>query len=230
MAQFFIALGVFLILHIVPTQAGIRGTLVGRYGEANFRIGYSILSLTLIVWVIAATLQAPRDVLWMAESRQYTFALHLMPWACAFLFAAIGAPNPLSVAFSGKEFNPAKPGIVAITRHPVLWGFGLWALAHIPANGDLVSLTLFGAMMVFAFAGMKRIEGRKRKQLGAKQYGVLARSTSVIPFLAVATGRASFPFSPRLWLQVVLGLAFYAWFVLYGHLWLIGADPLAFHH
>ncbi|MBZ0217507.1 MAG: NnrU family protein, partial [Fimbriimonadaceae bacterium] len=205
MAQFFVALTAFLVLHIVPSQAGIRHNLVARYGEKNYRIAYSVLSVVLIVWVISATLQAPYVALWQPLAWHFTFAIHLMPWSVIFLFAAFGTPNPLSVAFTAKPYDPANPGIVAITRHPVLWSFGLWGIAHIPANGDFVSLVFFAGMALFAFAGMKRIEAKKRNELGKARYDRLAQSTSVMPFLAILRGRTSFPLNPRMWLQILIG-------------------------
>ena len=229
MAQFFISLVAFLVLHIVPSQAGIRNNLVTRYGEKQYRIAYSLLSIALISWVIFATRKAPFIALWSPEPWQYTFSINLMPWSFIFLFAALGAANPLSVALTAKSFDPVNPGIVAITRHPVLWGFGLWGIAHIPSNGDLVSLVFFGGMALFAFVGMKRLETKKRIELEEKEYDKLIQTTSVIPFIAILTKRTSFPFDRRLWLQVLIGIVGYLLFLQYGHSWLIGADPLAFY-
>jgi len=229
MIQFLVALGAFLILHIVPSTSGIRDRLVARFGENTYRGIYSVLSLVLIAWVIMATLRAPRIDLWYPDAWHFTFAIHLMPWSVALLAAAMGAANPLSVALSGKAFDPNRPGIVAITRHPVLWAFGLWAVAHIPANGDVVSLILFGGMALFAFAGMARVETKKKRILGADQYARLAAVTSIVPFAAIVTCRAAFPLDPALWLRVAAGLAVYLWFLFWGHFWAIGADPLAFY-
>ena len=40
--------------------------------------------------------------------------------------------------------------IRAAVRHPMLVGLVVWALAHLLANGDLRSVTLFGTFAVFA--------------------------------------------------------------------------------
>ena len=229
MIQFLVALATFLVLHIVPARAGIKDSLVVRFGEKSYRTVYSILSLVLLGWVIMAALQAPRDLVWQAQSWQFNFAIALMPLSAAFLFAAWATPNPLSVAFSAKSFDPGNPGVVAITRHPVLWGFGLWGLAHIPANGDWVSLIFFGCMALFAFAGMKRIEAKKREHLGEDTYRELAAPTSLIPFGAIIAGCTSMPRNAKLWIRVLIGLLAYAGFLFYGHVWLFGADPLTFY-
>lgn len=229
MAQFIIALAAFFVLHVVPSRAGIRENLVSRYGERPYSIVYSLLSIILISWVIVAALQAPTISFWITEIWHYDFAIYLMPFAFIFFVQAIGTPNPLSVAFTNRPYDPANPGVVAITRHPVLWSFGLWGLAHIPANGDLVSLIFFGCMTVFAFAGMKRMESKKRAELGDVAYQHLMTSTSTIPFHAILAGRASFPLSRRMALRVGFAIVAYVLFLVYGHIWLIGADPLAFY-
>ena len=59
--------------------------------------------------------------------------------------------------------DPA-PGILKVTRHPMMWAFGLWALAHIAANGDLRSLLLFGSMAVLALYGTVRLDAKRRAQ------------------------------------------------------------------
>ena len=59
--------------------------------------------------------------------------------SCACLIAyGIAAPNPFSIAGRGSaSFDPGRPGIAGITRHPLLLAITLWALAHMVPNGDL---------------------------------------------------------------------------------------------
>ena len=42
-------------------------------------------------------------------------------------------------------------------RHPMLMGFGLWALAHLLVNWDAASFVLFGSMLVWAVVEIKVI-------------------------------------------------------------------------
>jgi uncharacterized membrane protein len=49
-------------------------------------------------------------------------------------------------------------------RHPMLAGVKLWALAHLISNGDLGSILLFGAFLVWA--GYARIAIRRREAAG----------------------------------------------------------------
>ncbi|CAM3176412.1 NnrU family protein [Paracoccus nototheniae] len=47
-----------------------------------------------------------------------------------------------------------KTRVTAYTRHPMLWGFALWAFAHLLVNGDTPSLILFGGLLAWAFVEM----------------------------------------------------------------------------
>lgn len=46
-------------------------------------------------------------------------------------------------------------------RHPMLTGMGLWALAHLIANGDLASLILFGGLGIWAMVEIAMINTRE---------------------------------------------------------------------
>ena len=139
---------------------------------------------------------------------------------------AIFQPNPLSITFSRRSFNREKPGIVAITRHPVLWSFGLWAASHIPPNGDLVSLILFGLLAMFAFLGMARMDKKMREKLGDRHWQQLAADTSILPFAAILAGRAKWPMDRAFNLTFLTGILLYALFLLYAHHRLFGVAPL----
>lgn len=47
-----------------------------------------------------------------------------------------------------------KTRVTAYTRHPMLWGFVLWAGAHLLVNGDVPSFVLFGGLLAWAFVEM----------------------------------------------------------------------------
>lgn len=54
-------------------------------------------------------------------------------------------------------------------RHPMLWGMVLWAVAHLLVNGDLASVILFGAMLLWAIVEMiliNRAGPWKRPEMG----------------------------------------------------------------
>jgi uncharacterized membrane protein len=228
MSRFLGVLAVFLVAHVIPALPAIRRSLQARLGEGGFTGAYSVLSLLLFTWLIREALNAPYIPLWFAGPWSYWFAIVLVPLALLLLGAGALAPNPLSIAFVTRSYDPAAPGAVAITRHPILWGLGLWGLAHVPVNGHLVGLLMFGTLGIFALIGMGVVEGRRRQVLGEDRWQVLAGATSFLPFLAILRGRAGWPRDRVSLVGGTLGLLLAAALLAGVHLWLFGRDPLGF--
>jgi uncharacterized membrane protein len=117
-------------------------------------------------------------------------------------------------------------GILSITRHPFLWGTGLWALSHLLANGDLTSMVMMGGIAVLSFGGMHHIDLRRESNLGST-WGPMKLTTSVLPFAAVLSGRSKVDWRGIGWWRPALGLVVYA-ALLHLHRGLIGVSPLPF--
>jgi uncharacterized membrane protein len=154
-----------------------------------------------------------------------------MPLATWLLLAGLAEPNPLSISLLSARLE-AAPKVelgpaAAVTRHPVLWAFLLWALSHIPPNGDLISLILLGGAALLAGGGLAVMDRRMRRRLGEEHWQTLAGATSLVPFAALLAGRARIRLSVRLLLTVAAGVGVYAWMLLDGHERLIGVAPLA---
>lgn len=164
MTEFLLALAIFLAAHSIPASPGIRRRLVAATGERAYLLLYSLLSLGLLAWLISAAIRAPTVLLWPTGLGAYRLAVVLMVPASWLLVGGLGSPNPYSISLSRRPFDAERPGLVGWVRHPVLWGFAIWALVHAIANGDLVSLILFGGFLVFSLAGMKLIERRRKRQ------------------------------------------------------------------
>lgn len=175
--EFLAALVVFLLAHVIPVRPPVRPWLVRRFGLRGYFLGYSAASAALLIWLFVAAARAPYvavipplDVLRWAP-------LILMPFVCLLAVMGLGIANPLSFGGLGKRpFDAANPGILALTRHPLLLAIILWALAHLLANGDLAHFVLFGLLALFAALSMKVIDRRKLRQLGA-QWHRLAQNT-----------------------------------------------------
>lgn len=224
MLEFIAALAAFLASHSIPARSAARALLAAHLGERGYLIGYSLLSLALLAWLLSAAARAPFLPLWDVAIWQYYAPITLM--LPAFLLLAGGAicPNPLSVSFSGRKFDPARPGIVAITRHPLLWAFALWAFAHVVPNGDLVSVIMFGGFGSFALLAMPIVDRRKRRALGT-EWGALAQRTSLFPFAALLGGRARARWHRGdLAGTIAFGSGLYAG-LFWLHPWLFGPDP-----
>ncbi|GMW07262.1 MAG: hypothetical protein AMXMBFR8_20580 [Nevskiales bacterium] len=221
------ALSVFLVSHVVVAVPAMRRHLTTRWSERGFLLGYSVMSTGLFTWLIISAMQAPTTALWPAALWAYWVPVILMPVALTLLGASVLTPNPLSIALVPGGLDPKRPGAVAVTRHPILWGLGLWGATHVPPNGDTVMLTLFGGLAFFAFTGMLIVERKKRRVLGEEGWRALAAGTSIIPFLAILSGRARFPTDLRTLAGGLLGAAAAVYLLAGGHLTLFHRDPLS---
>lgn len=221
MLEFALALVVFIASHVVPAATGIKQAAIARIGRRAYLTLYSLLSLALLCWVISAALRAPYVALWPPSRLTHLAPLLAMGPALFLLISGLRRPNPLSISLDQGALDPADPGAVALTRHPVLWGFGLWSGAHAVANGDLVSLILFGGLTAFALRGARTLDKRARARLGVEGW-VAARAVSA----GSRKARLARLSTPRTAAEAAAALLIYA-ALLWAHPALFGADPLA---
>ncbi|HEY9039629.1 MAG TPA: NnrU family protein [Roseovarius sp.] len=218
--SFTAAFAAFFLSHSIPLRPPVRARLVAALGRGGFTIGYSALSLAVLAWLIVAAANAPYVALWPRAAWQNWVPLLAMGAACALICLAIGRPNPLSFGGANNDsFDPERPGILRWTRHPLLVAAALWAGAHLVPNGDLAHVILFGVFAVFALLGMRIVDRRKRREMGAARWQALCRriaATSILP-------------RPASWGGAALrsGLAILLYLALLGlHPLLFGVSPL----
>ena len=180
----------FLLIHFSVSGTRLRGVLVARMGAGPYRGAFALASLVGLVWMSSAYSQAPTVDLWgqLIGLRPLAFVLVLL----AFLFVGIGlaTPSPTQVGMESQlaQGTDLVRGVVRITRHPFLWGVGLWAFVHLIVNGDLASLILFGSLLLLALGGTAFIDAKRRRTFG-DQWSRFAQATSNVPFAAIAAGR-----------------------------------------
>lgn len=214
---------VFLAIHLLPGTP-LRAQAVRAIGEGPYRGLFSLLSAVVLVWMAAAYSRAPTEVLWPQAPWTRLVPLIVMPFALILFVAGLTSRNP-SMAGMEKSVDAQFEigGILTITRHPMLWSFALWALAHLPANGDRASLWLFGSLALLALAGMAMIDRRKGDEIGAA-WGPILMRTSAVPFAAVLQGRTKIDWRGIGWWRPLLGLFLYA-LILGGHRHVFGVSP-----
>jgi uncharacterized membrane protein len=165
----------------------LRDALTGKLGEGRYRGLFALASLIGLAWVIYAYRRAPLIPTWglLLGLRQAAYVLVLI----AFLFAVIGimTPSPTRVGMESRLDPETARGMVRITRHPFLWGVGLWAATHLVVNGDVASLILFGTLLVLAMGGTAAIDAKRRRKF-AERWQRFAEATSSVPFAAIARG------------------------------------------
>jgi len=170
MIEFAAALLIFLAAHVLPAATGLRGRAIERIGRRAYLTLYSIVSIVALVWLISAAQRAPTLSVWPPGPHTALVPLVAMAPACLLFAAALFRPNPLSVSFRGGPTTPTAPGILALTRHPILWAFFLWAAAHAVANGDVVGLIMFGGFAIFSLAGMRIMPRRAQRALTPAEF------------------------------------------------------------
>lgn len=219
--EFVVAFLAFYGSHMLPAQPAIRGRLTALLGKRCYLLLYAALSLLLLAWLIDAAAEAPHVDLWGRALWQNLVPQILMLPACLLAAFGIGAQGGLSLGSrTDPAFDPEKPGMASITRHPLLWALMLWSLAHLAPNGDLAHVILFGSFALTAWLGMAVFDRRARRRYGDERWQQIAEVTATFPF---ARGLGC-PGIDRPWLRGLLGVGVYSIFLVL-HAPLIGVSP-----
>jgi uncharacterized membrane protein len=125
----------------------------------------------------------------------------------AFLLVWLAFIFMLAAYFPGNQIKPKL-------HHPMIVGVKTWALAHLLANGLLHQVVLFGAFLLWAVLAF--IFARKRDRLAAKALEEAGLAPELpVPNSSSATG-----------LVISLATLLYLVFLVWGHVYLIGVNPL----
>lgn len=215
-----------LAVHFGLSSTGLRERLAEKLGESAYLGLYSLIAAAQFVWLIWAYVAArPGMLLWSAHPWGNYVTIVAMPLSLVLLIGGVSMRNPTMAGGDGQLDDPVPArGVLRITRNPVMWGIGLWALGHMIANGNVASVLFFGTLAVLALLGSMLIDLKHRTRKGAK-FASFELATSNLPFVAMIQGRQSLGKAvkefgaARLALVVVL----YA-VLLHGHGWLFGAS------
>jgi uncharacterized membrane protein len=180
----------FAASHLGLSSAPLRGWLVARLGETGFQGLYGLLALLTLGTMIAAYIQASHHVyLWLPGPGVRHLPLLVMPLALILIAGGVLIPNPSAIGMARALDRPEPAqGVLRLTRHPVMWGVGLWAAVHIVANGDLASLLFFGGFLLTALGGAWHLDRRMATTEG-ERWQCFATATSFVPFAALLAGR-----------------------------------------
>jgi len=216
--------GAFLLAtHFGLSSTALRPAIAGRIGEGAFLGLYSMIAALAFAWLLFAYAWSPYGpVLWWLYPVGHYAAIILMPIALLLVVCGYSQPNPTAI---GQPQDYEARGILRVTRHPVMWGVALWALAHLLANGDLASFYLFASLAILALGGTLAIDTKKGRSLGVT-YQMFREQTSNIPFLAIVRGRQSAAKAVQeLGLVRLLIVIVSYGALLHLHTWLFGVPP-----
>ena len=166
-----LVLVLFLGAHVFTTLRTTRATVIGRLGEGPYKGVYSLVAgvgLVLIIWGFS----------------RYRSAGYIQVWNPPFALFHPIALVLLWFAFVSLAAAYAPPGkIKATLRHPMLVAVKVWAPAHLLVNGDLGSMLLFGALLVWAI--YDRIAVKRRGDAGAPPVAGFGRNDVIV--IAIGT-------------------------------------------
>lgn len=170
----------------------LRAPIVRAVGEKAFMALYAVVALGSLYWAVEIWKIVPPDRLWQAPPALYMVAPLVMLIAFILFVGSVTAPNPALMgggAPAAGNTAAGVRGVQAITRHPMMWAFALWAIVHITLSADSRTLVLGGGILILSLFGSAM---QDRKKLAAQPgYTAHVAKTSFIPFVAQLSGRAS---------------------------------------
>ena len=168
----------FVGLHFLLSHP-LRGPLVRAVGEGPFRAIYSLLALLTFAAMIYFYRKCGREPpLWDAGQTAWIAGTVLM-WLAAILFVGSFIGNPALVAARGPRGGPQ--GVLAITRHPMMWSFAIWAAVHLTVLAMPKAIVFDGAIILLALAGATAQDRKKAKLMGEAWHEWTAQ-TAFVPF------------------------------------------------
>lgn len=225
MAELVAASLLFLSIHAMSSTP-LRGGLVRVLGETMFRALFSLASLLAVIELAHAYNNAPvLDPLWVFGAWARWLALVMVGAGVILVVCGLSIPNPSAAGFENALLSPEPGrGILRVTRHPFLWGVGVWALAHLLTNGDPASAIFFATFALLALCGTMLLDRKKRARHGAA-WRAFEDFTSNLPFAAIVAGRNHFSAAEIGWWRILLSIALFLG-ILWGHALLFGVTPL----
>jgi uncharacterized membrane protein len=159
----------------------LRAPLVRLLGATGFMALYSVVALACLYWMnvafrgaAPASLDGSGMIGWIAAS-----ALTLV--AMVLLFGSFRA-NPALPAPGAQEVAATREptGVFAVTRHPMMWSFALWAISHIVLWWSWRTNVVALAILVLALVGA-HLQDRKKEVLMGEAWKVWEAKTSYWP-------------------------------------------------
>lgn len=192
MSQVALASAAFVGSHFALSHP-LRAPLVRAVGEKGFMAVYSLVAFATLGWLVVAYRATPPAPLWWAPGDLlWALGSAIMLVASILLMGSLirnpALPHPKARAAADV---PAARGVFAVTRHPMMWAFALWGVAHILVFPDPANVTVASAMTFLALAGAA-LQDAKKARLQPDFWNAWRARTSYLPFAAIADGRAKF--------------------------------------
>jgi uncharacterized membrane protein len=189
LAQVIVAAVAFVGTHFLMSHP-LRAPLVARLGERGFQGLYSLVAFATLGGLIwAMRRMGPEPFLWAAPDWSWTLSAAIMLVASVLLAGSL-IGNP---ALPGMPAGAGEPrGVLAVTRHPMMWAFALWSFAHALVWPQPSVLVLTFAVAFLALAGAAG-QDAKKSRLQPEFWPHWRTKTAFVPFTGPAPIRAMWP-------------------------------------
>lgn len=189
MGELIAAAAAFVGTHFLLSHP-LRAVLVARIGERGFLLLYSAVAIGTLWWLAAAFRATPDGAPWWpVDDALWAVATIVMLVASVLLIGSLIGNPALPNPGRAMAAPAAARGVFAVTRHPMMWAFALWAASHLLVMPTPANAVLTGAMAVLALVGAA-LQDRKKARSQPEVWPAWTARTSFLPFAAIVTGRA----------------------------------------
>ena len=190
MPQLIIALALFVGTHFARSHP-LRAPLVARLGPTGFQLFYVAVSFATLAWAANAFRKAPYgQPLWNVGDSLWTISTLVMLAASILLLGAFVRNPALPMPGADKLAQQPARGVFAITRHPMMWSFALWSLAHVLVSPRPAVIVLSIGIAFLALVGAAGQDVKKANLMGLAWRDWSSRTT-YWPFAGQLSGRIS---------------------------------------
>lgn len=155
----------------------MRKEMVRIFRPGGFALVYSIVSLLTFGWMVFEFGRAPKSEAFWAANDAVWIVASVLTLLAATLFVGSLVRNP-SFPGAPEKLAAQKPfGAFRVTRHPMMWSFALWGVAHIAVAPRPDNFIFSAAIIFLALVGARAQEIKKARLVGV-EWDAWLRQTS----------------------------------------------------
>ena len=161
-------------------------------GELPFQGIYSLIALATFGWLALAFRAVPAEAPFWAVGDGLWIAATVIMFFASVMFVGSLFGNPALPGPPRATSAPPEPrGVFSVTRHPMMWSFTLWGVAHILVAPTPANIVLAKTIIILALVGAA-LQDRKKEKLQPDTWRAWEAHTSYWPLAAILSGRVKF--------------------------------------
>lgn len=161
----------------------LRAPLARLLGDKGFLGLYSLVAFAALGWMIFAFRAAPNGDMGAATGNAGWIVATILTLPALVLFLGSLRGNPALPGVPAASARRMPAGVFAVTRHPMMWGFALWAIAHLAIDWSWRTTIVSTAILVLALVGA-HLQDRKKEALMGAAWAEWEAKTSYWPRFA----------------------------------------------